>query len=64
MQPTDWKQKAIQRSRENKRLNKRIKELSYSRDDWKEKAVGHKARADKMEGDLKKTKSWLSAIAP
>jgi hypothetical protein len=62
MQTTDWKQKAIQRSRENKRLNKRIKELTISRDEWKGKAMQHKSKVDKMVNDLKKTKDRLNEI--
>jgi hypothetical protein len=62
MQTTDWKQKAIQRSRENKRLNKRIKELTLSRDEWKAKAIQHKASVDKLATDLKKIKDRLNEI--
>ena len=32
-----WKDKAQERSKENIRLRKRIKELTYSRDKWKVK---------------------------
>jgi hypothetical protein len=62
MQITDWKQKAIQRSRENKRLNKRIKELTLSRDEWKGKAIQHKANVDKLATDFKKIKDRLNEI--
>ncbi|MDR3227787.1 MAG: hypothetical protein LBT56_08990 [Prevotellaceae bacterium] len=62
MQTTDWKQKAIQRSQENKRLNKRIKELTLSRDEWKGKAIQHKTSADKLATDLKKIKDRLNEI--
>jgi hypothetical protein len=62
MQTTDWKQKAMQRSRDNKRLNKRIKELTMSRDEWKMKTIQHKAHADKLANDLKKIKDRLNDI--
>jgi hypothetical protein len=62
MQETDWKQKALQRSRDNKRLNKRIKELTISRDEWKVKAMQQKISADKMANDLKKIKDRLNGI--
>jgi len=62
MQETDWKQKALQRSRDNKRLNKRIKELTISRDEWKVKAMQQKMNADKMANDLKKIKDRLNGI--
>ena len=33
----DWKEKAKKRREENKKLHKRIQELTLSRDKWKEK---------------------------
>jgi hypothetical protein len=59
MPKTDWKMKAVAGSSENKQLKKRIKELTKSRDQWKAKSIGHKARADKFESDLKKLKAKL-----
>ncbi|MDR0437544.1 MAG: hypothetical protein LBH22_04490 [Bacteroidales bacterium] len=56
---TDWKSKATEYALDKKQLKKRIKELTQSRDQWKEKAMCHKARADKFEADLKKLKSKL-----
>ena len=44
METADWKKKSLQRSRENKQLKKRIKELTTSRDEWKEKSGYHKKR--------------------
>lgn len=38
----DWKDRAINRRLENKKLKKRIKELTISRDSWKEKAIERK----------------------
>ncbi|MCD6111839.1 MAG: hypothetical protein J7J86_01075 [Bacteroidales bacterium] len=35
----DWKYRAINRRLENKKLKKRIKELTISRDSWKLKAI-------------------------
>ena len=49
----------MENAREKKRLNKKIKELNISRDQWKEKSICHKARADKLESDLKKLKDKL-----
>ena len=63
MSKIDWKGKAIERSQEIKRLNKRIKELTKSRDDWKEKSAGHKVRAENLEELLKKLKINLSKLA-
>lgn len=62
METTDWKEKALQRTVENKQLKKRIKELKNSRDSWKEKSVEHKLRADKIEINLKKTKKLIEKI--
>jgi hypothetical protein len=56
-QMTDWKKKAMDYSRENKVLNKRIKELTHSRDGWKQKSAGHKKRADDLEAEKKKSKT-------
>ena len=59
MSKADWKSKCMENAREKKRLNKKIKELTLSRDQWKEKSIGHKARTDKLESDLKKLKNKL-----
>ena len=59
MTKTDWKRKAVSGSGENKQLKKRVKELTKSRDQWKEKSIVHKARADKLEADLKKLRNKL-----
>ncbi|MFZ4741948.1 MAG: hypothetical protein ACOYLE_12365 [Bacteroidales bacterium] len=63
MENQEWKDKALQRTIENKQLKKRIKELKNSRDSWKEKSVEYKLRADKMELHLKKTKKLIEKIA-
>lgn len=62
METTDWKAKSIQRSKDNKQLKKKIKELTISRDEWKVKSISHKSRADKLESDLKKVKDKLNGI--
>lgn len=62
METTEWKQKALQRTAENKQLKKRIKELTHSRDVWKEKSIEHKSRADFFDESLKKTKKLIEAI--
>jgi len=62
MLKTDWKSKATEYARDRKRLNKRIKELTTSRDEWKAKSIAHKARADKHESDLKKLKLKLNEL--
>ena len=59
MVKTDWKSKATEYALDKKLLKKRIKELTVSRDEWKEKANRHKARADKLDADLNKIKKKL-----
>jgi len=62
MVTTDWKSKATQCSRENKKLKKRIKELTVSRDNWKEKSIRYKERGDNLSTDLKKIKNRLNEL--
>jgi len=59
MVKTDWKSKATEYALEKKFLKKRIKELTKSRNEWKDKSIRHKARADKFEFDIKKIKDKL-----
>jgi uncharacterized coiled-coil DUF342 family protein len=62
MSKTDWKSKAVEGARTKKRLNKKIREVTKSRDDWKAKSIAHKARADKLASDLKKLKTKLNEL--
>ena len=62
MATSDWKSKAIDYAIDRKRLNKRIKELTKSRDAWKDKSIHHKERADRLAADLKKIKDRLSEL--
>jgi len=59
MVKTDWKKKATDYALDKKRLNKRNREITASRDGWKEKAIQQKARADKFEAELNKIKKKL-----
>jgi F0F1-type ATP synthase assembly protein I len=59
MVKTDWKSKATEYALDKKSLKKRIKELTKSRDEWKDKSIHHKARADKLAFDLIKIKKKL-----
>lgn len=43
MESTDWKSKSIQRSKDNKLLKKKIKELTLSRDELKIKSISSRA---------------------
>ena len=62
MGTTDWKQKAIQRSKDIKKLNKKIKELDASRYEWKQKSIANKERADALEGSFKKLKENINKV--
>lgn len=62
MEVSEFKSKLTQRAQENKRLKKKIKELTISRDEWKSKSISHKSRADKLAADLKKLKDKLNEI--
>jgi len=62
MTKTDWKRKATEYARDKKLLNKRIREVTKSRDEWREKSIRHKSRADKFEADIKKIKNKLSEL--
>ena len=62
MVKTDWKKKATDYALDKKRLNKRIREITESRDGWKGKALQHKVRADKLEAELNKIKKKLIEI--
>lgn len=62
MEVSDLKSKLTQRSKDNKQLKKKIKELTISRDEWKVKSIYHKIRADKLAADLKKVKDKLNEI--
>jgi hypothetical protein len=63
MVKTDWKSKATEYALDRKRLKKRIKELTISRDEWKEKSISHKSRADKLDAELNKIKKKLIWLA-
>jgi hypothetical protein len=49
-----WKSKAKEKSSELKKLKKKIKELTQSRDKWKKTAKKNKARNKNLEEKLKK----------
>jgi hypothetical protein len=59
---TDWKQKSIRRGKEAKSLNKRIRELTVSRDLWKAKYTESKTQCIIWEVELIKIKKKLNEI--
>jgi len=50
----EWKEKAKERGQEIKRLKKQIKEISKSKNKWKDKAESFKLRNKIIEDILKK----------
>ncbi len=57
-----WKEKAIERGKDKKKLNKRIKELSISRDNWKEKYTLQKQETDRFRHQIVKIKKKMNEI--
>jgi len=57
-----WKERAINRRAENKALKKRIKELTKSRDGWKNKYMSIKQEKELFEKELKIIKKKLNEI--
>ncbi|MEI6092028.1 MAG: hypothetical protein WCR42_16375 [bacterium] len=58
----EWEQRAKERRLENKRLKKKIKELTTSRDFWKTKAMERKASLNEMNSKLATVKKNLQQI--
>lgn len=52
----DWKTRAIDRRLGNKKLKKKCKELTISRDGWKEKAIKRKATINGLSKQLSAVK--------
>lgn len=59
----DWKTRAIDRRLENKKLKKKCKELTVSRDGWKEKAIKRKADVNVLNKQLLVVKKNIQKIA-
>jgi hypothetical protein len=58
----DWKIRAIDRRLENKKLKKKCKELTISRDGWKEKAIKRKADVNVLNKQLSVVKKNIQKI--
>ena len=58
----DWKTRAINRRHENKKLKKKCKELTISRDGWKEKAIKRKADINVLIKQLSAVKKNIQKI--
>ncbi len=58
----DWKAKSIERAKQVKALNKRIREITFSRDNWKGKFMQSKKESATWKGKLMKLKKKLNEI--
>lgn len=58
----EWEVRAKERRIENKQLKKRIKELTFSRDEWKVKAMKRKERLDELNEKLLIVKKNMQQI--
>jgi len=59
----DWKVRAHERRLVNKALQKRIKELIESRDNWKKKSILHKAEVDNLREKMDAIKKKINQIS-
>ena len=62
MKINNWKDKAIKRSLEIKKLTKKIKELEASREEWKRKSMEHKQHADVLEAKFIRMKENINKV--
>jgi hypothetical protein len=58
----DWKVRAIDRRIENKKLKKKCKELTTSRDVWKEKAIKRMTEINVLNQQLQAVKKNIQKI--
>ena len=58
----EWEIRAKERRIQNKQLKKRIKELTFSRDVWKVKAMKRKERLDELNEKLLIVKKNMQKI--
>lgn len=57
-----WKSKSVKRNAENKELKKRIKELTNSRDSWKEKYKRKRDASDLLSKEIGAIKKKIEKI--
>jgi t-SNARE complex subunit (syntaxin) len=58
----NWETRAKERRIENKRLKKKIKELTTSRDGWKDRATERKENLDELNKKMATVKKNLQQI--
>ncbi len=62
MAEIDWKDRAINRRLENKKLKKTIKEITASRDFWKVKAIERSKKLNELEDKMTEIKKNFQKI--
>ncbi len=62
MDNIDWESRAKERSKINKRLNKKLKEVTSSREFWKQKYMGRDSEIKEMRKKLSIVKKNLQQI--
>jgi len=62
MSEIDWKATAIERRLENKKIKKKCKELTTSRDIWKKKATERKIELDQANKQIAEIKKNIQKI--
>ena len=58
----NWRQKAVQRQKQNKEMKKRLKEVKASRENWKMKSMMNKEVIIKLENEIERIKKNLTKI--
>ena len=57
-----WKSRSVNRNAENKELKKKIKELTNSRNSWKEKYKAKKSLSERLEKEIEFIKKKIEKI--
>jgi len=58
----NWKARALDRRIKNKKITKRVKELTVSRDKWKNKALARKKEIDSLRKQVSMIKKNIQNI--
>ncbi len=60
--PKTWKEKATTRREKIKQLQKRLKEITISRDSWKVKATRKQAQINELQDEIKQLTKQLQDV--
>jgi len=62
LSPNNWKEKAKTRREKMKQLQKRLKEITISRDTWKGKATHRQAQINELQEEIKQLTKQLQEV--